>query len=321
MASDRNILDRKVDVSIVMGVYNGAQYLCESVESILSQEGVNFEFIIVDDGSADESGEILRKYAKKDSRIRLIQQENQGLTRALIRGCSEAAGEFIARQDCGDISFPGRLAKQLSYFKLHPNVVLLSCWSEAVGPDGEILFAIKRNEPPRESSRLLNADNLGVLRNLPNHPTAMFPRMLYERAGGYRWQFYYAQDLDLWRRLTTYGEFHIVQEILYRYRVLPASVSGCMRKEQIKLTKIILQLGRDRETDSRLLARASNIRPVRTPKWTRLRLAKGNYFIGRVLNGRPGNVSKKYFLRAVQFNPFLFRAWCFLFINNLKRVK
>jgi glycosyltransferase involved in cell wall biosynthesis len=85
-------------------VYNGAFCLAKTLDSILSQEGVEFEFIVVNDGSSDKSGQILNDYAQRDSRLRIIHQENTGLTRALIRGCDAVRGEFIARQDAGDIS-------------------------------------------------------------------------------------------------------------------------------------------------------------------------------------------------------------------------
>jgi glycosyltransferase involved in cell wall biosynthesis len=90
------------DVSVVMSVYNDATYLCGAVESILIQEGVSFEFIIIDDGSTDGSGQILDEYAAKDSRIRVVRQQNRGLTRALIAGCAMARGKYIARQDSDD---------------------------------------------------------------------------------------------------------------------------------------------------------------------------------------------------------------------------
>ena len=107
------------EVSVVMSVYNGAKYLRESVESILSQKSVDFEFIIVNDGSTDDSENILDEYAVQDNRIRIIKQKNMGLTQALIRGCNEARGTYIARQDANDVSLQGRLKKQLEYLKSH----------------------------------------------------------------------------------------------------------------------------------------------------------------------------------------------------------
>ena len=128
------------EVSVVMSVYNGASDLAVTMDSILSQEGVEFEFIVVNDGSSDKTGQILNDYAQRDSRVRIIHQENTGLTRALIRGCDAARGEFIARQDAGDVSLPSRLKSQASLLRDHPDCVLVSCWTDMVGPEGEFLY-------------------------------------------------------------------------------------------------------------------------------------------------------------------------------------
>jgi glycosyltransferase involved in cell wall biosynthesis len=80
------------DISVVMGVYNGADRLRETMESVLSQEGVSLEFIVIDDGSTDGSALVLDNYACHDARVRILHQENQGLTRALIKGCEAARG-------------------------------------------------------------------------------------------------------------------------------------------------------------------------------------------------------------------------------------
>ena len=110
-------MSTKCEVSVVMSVYNGALNLTPSMNSILSQEGVSLEFIVVNDGSTDNTGEILDDFARRDPRVRIIHQENSGLTRALINGCGVATGEFIARQDAGDLSLPGRLARQLDVLR------------------------------------------------------------------------------------------------------------------------------------------------------------------------------------------------------------
>src|SRR5262245_30164988 len=100
-------MNTRPEVSVMMSVYNGASHLAATLDRILSQEGVALEFIVVNDGSTDKSSQILNDYAQRDSRLRVIHQENTGLTRALIRGCDAARGEFIARNDAGDISLPG----------------------------------------------------------------------------------------------------------------------------------------------------------------------------------------------------------------------
>ena len=130
-------------ISVVMSVYNGAEHLRESMDSVLSQESVGFEFIIVNDGSIDESGEILDGYAKNDTRVRIIHQENRGLTRALIRGCTESRGKYIARQDVGDVSMKKRLALQKEALDANDELFFVSCWTEYCGPEWEFLYMVE----------------------------------------------------------------------------------------------------------------------------------------------------------------------------------
>src|SRR5262245_31636274 len=105
------------EVSVVMSVYNGASHLAATIDSILSQEEVELEFIVVNDGSTDGSGDILDRYALQDGRVRVTHQGRAGLTRALIAGCEIAKGKFIARQDAGDFSFPSRLKSQAAVLR------------------------------------------------------------------------------------------------------------------------------------------------------------------------------------------------------------
>ena len=110
-------------VSVVMSVYNAEPYLEAAIDSILNQTFRDFEFVIVDDGSTDGSTEILEKYAKGDSRIRLVHNAfNKGLIRSLNRGVKLAKGEYIARQDGDDVSLPQRLASQVQFLDEHPEI-------------------------------------------------------------------------------------------------------------------------------------------------------------------------------------------------------
>lgn len=108
----------KPDISVIMSVHNEERFLGASIESILNETYKNFEFIIVDDKSTDNSLEIIKKYQKKDKRIRIIKnEENIGLTKSLNRALKLAKGEFIARQDASDISKKERLAEQINFLK------------------------------------------------------------------------------------------------------------------------------------------------------------------------------------------------------------
>jgi len=113
----------KTTLSIVMSVYNGANYVSDAIESILNQSYDNFEFIIVNDGSTDNSLKIIESFT--DKRIKIINQDNQGLVAALNTAIKAASGDLIARQDADDISLPERLSKQVGAIITNPNLVLL----------------------------------------------------------------------------------------------------------------------------------------------------------------------------------------------------
>ena len=123
-------------ISVVMPAYNAAEYLDEAIRSILNQTFRDFEFIIINDGSTDDSISILDKQQKLDSRIRVYHQENQGMIAALNRGCRLARGKYIARMDADDISLPGRLEKQLKYMERHPQIGILGTWIYSIDKNG-----------------------------------------------------------------------------------------------------------------------------------------------------------------------------------------
>ena len=116
----------KPDLTVVMPVFNGGKYVGNAIDSILDQTFRDFEFLVTDDGSTDETPNILAEYARNDSRITVISQENGGITESLNRMVRIASGNFIARMDADDVSMPMRLEKQVA--KLRANRDYLSCW-------------------------------------------------------------------------------------------------------------------------------------------------------------------------------------------------
>ena len=192
---------KKPEVTVVMGVYNDAQHLRESIESILSQQGVDFEFVIINDGSTDGSFEILEEYAARDTRVRVFHQENQGLTRALIRGCAEARGEFIARQDADDVSLPGRLAAQLKRACAPDRPVMIGVGCGCCTDEGDLLYETLPPHDPEEAVRVILEEGRGIC----CHGALLYRRDVYLAAGGYREPFYFAQDIDLVLRLASRG--------------------------------------------------------------------------------------------------------------------
>jgi glycosyltransferase involved in cell wall biosynthesis len=193
-----------------MSVLNGSEYLPKVMGDILGQTFSDFEFIIVDDGSTDGSGEALDRYSERDDRIRVIHQENTGLCAALARGCALARGELIARMDVDDRTHPQRLARQVEYMSTQSDVVLCGTWAWQAGA-GEGLDALLA--PPDDHILLLGSLERGG--NPFVHGGVMFRRNAYLALGeGYRITGY-CEDFDLWLRLAERGRLGMVAEPMY----------------------------------------------------------------------------------------------------------
>ncbi len=296
------------EVSVVMSVYNGASHLRASIDSILQQDGVDFEFIIVDDGSTDESPSILDEYANRDARIRLFHQENRGLTRALIRGCAEASGEFIARQDVGDISLPGRLERQVALVRKNPLAVLISCATRMTGPRGEFLEIVVQD--PSQATDSLQTLDIKKLRGPSHHGATLFRRADYQSVGGYRPQFRMAQDIDLWVRLCERGAHLPSADVDYEAEYSLVGISSGRWQQQLKIGALILESARLRrlgQTDTEVLTNAEKISSLKHSSDSKERAAAA-YFIGCCLAKNKRGQGAAYFKRALHDNPLHLKA-------------
>jgi glycosyltransferase involved in cell wall biosynthesis len=294
------------DISVVMGVYNTADSLRETLDSIVGQQAADFELVAVDDGSTDASGAILDEYA--GAQVRVLHQPNRGLTQALIAGCAAAHGTFIARHDAGDLSKPDRLRKQRALFDREPRLVLAACTTELVGPRGEHLMMSGTSPAASQPIAMLDSSAPhGIAAGPAHHGSAMFRRDAYERAGGYRAAFYYGQDWDLWYRLGALGLFQNIDEPLYVARITPDSISGSARAAQRRFAELshAALLARLRgESDDAILREASAI-----PRGGTTNRARGLYFIGEALRRNRDPRARGYLRDALRADPLYARAW------------
>jgi len=183
--SDENIDFPKI--SVVMSVYNGEKYLRDSIESILEQTFRNFEFIIINDGSTDNTHKIIKEYAERDKRICLINQQNIGLTKSLNRGLKISRGKYIARHDADDLSLSDRFEKQLYYINKGYDFV---CCRTRINNSktNPLIFTIFYRI-------LIKSINVFV------HGTYLFRKEILDRVGLYNEKFIYAQDYEFVRRI------------------------------------------------------------------------------------------------------------------------
>ena len=209
-------------VTVLMAVYNGMTYLRQAVESILTQTFRDFEFLVINDGSTDDSRAIIASY--DDSRIRILDNpENIGLTRSLNRGLAAARGELIARQDADDVSHPCRLEKQVLFLDSRPSVVLVGSQARFINEWGQPSISRlwwKANTPAGIRFQLLFDSPFF-------HTSTIFRRkVIWGVLRGYDETFKTSQDFELWSRVLKIYEAANLSEILVDQRSHPNSVSS-----------------------------------------------------------------------------------------------
>jgi glycosyltransferase involved in cell wall biosynthesis len=231
-------------VSVVMSVFNGERFLAEAVESILYQDFLDFEFIIIDDGSTDDSASILDSYQDCDARIRVYHEEHSGLVKSLNRGCELARGKYIARMDADDVASKVRLALQVSFMEAHPEIGVVGGSVEWINAVGESLY-ISTN--PTEDGEI-KADLLFRRRCAFWHPTVVLRREVFSRAGGYRCTMIGAEDYDFWLRAAENFQLANLETVLVKYRIHSSQVSIQRRIHQTRAT-LAAQLAAKRRMD------------------------------------------------------------------------
>jgi glycosyltransferase involved in cell wall biosynthesis len=227
------MLNPSPKVTVIMPVFNGAHYLSESLGSILAQTWEDFELLVLDDGSTDNSVEIVSRF--RDDRIRLERNErNIGLTATLNRGLDLARGQYVARMDCDDVSRPNRLERQVGFLDDNRQVGIVSSWAEVVDEAGSI--PIRRvigqltglGNSPHSLSTTDPAIRFNLLfTNIVVHSSVMFRRdLLNQHNLRYSEAFKFAEDYEFWVRCSRAFQLALIPEILVNYRSRPDSVSN-----------------------------------------------------------------------------------------------
>ncbi len=228
-------------ITVLMPVYNGARYLASAVASILGQSFDPFEFLVVDDGSTDESAAIVSSFG--DPRIRLVRSgANAGIARALDRGLSLARGEYVARMDCDDESLPRRLETQLRFLDLHPSVGAVGTGFVVIDGGGREIRTVRY--PPDHASLAWSLFFCNPLA----HPTVMMRKADAARAGGYAVGDRFGperrtpEDYDLWRRMAKTAALANVPDALVRVRQHGANLMMAGREEYLSAASAIQRL-------------------------------------------------------------------------------
>jgi glycosyltransferase involved in cell wall biosynthesis len=230
-------------VSVLMPVYNAADFLASAVQSILDQTFKDFELIIINDGSTDRSCEILDDFARKDVRIKLISRPNTGYVVALNEALALARGEFIARMDADDLSLPTRFEKQVDYLQANLDCVLLGTNVAQMDVDG---FVIGPMVDIAFGHKTIN-DAL-LRRGWPIvHPSVMIRADAMRKVGGYRVDYCPNEDHDLFLKLGEVGRLENLNDLLVHYRKHDGSQSTQKMEQTVTLvSRIIIEACRRR---------------------------------------------------------------------------
>jgi glycosyltransferase involved in cell wall biosynthesis len=210
-------------VSVVMPAYNAGAFLAQAIESVLAQTWRDFELIIVNDGSTDNTLEIAEGYAAQDARVKVYTQPNAGTASALNRGIDLAPGEWVFLMHADDRMRPNRLERQLAFIAEHPELSVASSLIRHIDSRNRVIG--------KDNSKLTTytaVDKLVAANELIgfNHPAVALRKSSVLAVGGYRQRFWPAEDIDLWNRLVEKGYKVLVQpEFLLDYRMHGSSAS------------------------------------------------------------------------------------------------
>lgn len=198
-------------VTVLMPVHNGEKYLYESIKSIQDQTYTDWELLIVNDASTDDTVMVIEEYQKRDDRIRLLTNEqNLRIARTLNRGMLEARGKYIARMDDDDISLPTRIEKQVAIMESHPEISVVGTWQRHFGTNDWIHCP---PETPAEMQAAL------LFKCEACHSTIMLRRDDFVQNELFYDPNFLSEDYELWTRASRTLKFYTIQEILGEYRL------------------------------------------------------------------------------------------------------
>ena len=198
-------------ISVIMPVYNEERYVEKSIESILNQTFIDFEFIIIDDGSTDKSVKIIESFS--DSRIKLFQSENKGMVNQFNFGIVNSNSPLIARMDADDIAIKNRFEVQYKYLNSNPDIHIVGSNIEYINEEGESVGEKKYPELHDDIEFMMPIENAVC------HPVTIMRREIFDKLGLYKSIYDYSADHELFLNLIYHGyKFHNLQDTLLKYR-------------------------------------------------------------------------------------------------------
>jgi glycosyltransferase involved in cell wall biosynthesis len=289
-------------VSVLLPLYDGEAYIREAVDSVLAQTHRDFELLILDDGSRDGSLAIVQDFARRDPRVRVIARENRGLTATLNELLAAADGELVARMDADDVCLPDRFARQIAFLAEHPEVVCVGGDAEMIDEQGRFLTVLRLPEDDAEIQRQALVGYAPLF-----HPAAMIRRRVLVAIGGYRKEYWPAEDLDLWLRLGEAGALANLPGPVLRYRLHADSISATNVARQRQAARLSCEAAWQRRGITNGRFEASDIWRPTTDRHSQQRFML-RFGWWAFLNGQRAT-ALVYGWRAVRKRPLSVESW------------
>jgi len=206
--------DPQIPITVVMSVRNAEQYVARAIDSVVAQTFGDYEFLIIDDGSTDATGQILSDYARRDARIRILRGPSRGLSAALNLGLAQARGRLIARMDGDDVCLPTRFERQFDFLRASPDHVLVGCRCALIDPQGRPIC--EKPDTPLDHDEI---DRMLLQMKWPLvHPALMMRAEPLAKIGGYVERYKTVEDHDVFLKLAEIGRLANLPEVLLHYR-------------------------------------------------------------------------------------------------------
>ncbi|MEZ5018241.1 MAG: glycosyltransferase family 2 protein [Flavipsychrobacter sp.] len=298
-------------VTVLMPSYNAGDFLREAVDSVLNQTYSNFEFLIINDGSTDNTKDILAGYS--DERIKVIHQENMGLVASLNKGIDLAKGEYIARFDADDVCYPQRLMQQMTFLEKHPEYVLIGGEADYMTEEGEHIFKFEFSAYTDEEIRAEQFKDCPFI-----HSTVVFLKQAVQDVGGYDPRAITFEDHQLWKKVSEKGKMMNMHEALIkvRFNAASATIDEKWRGEEfIALKQRSIKTGLVADEDYKKLQQILREQDVTAYKqaayhsmlgkkflWNQYQPSKARKHLGKAISIMPSK-AEPYLLYLLSFLP------------------
>ncbi|MCD4780903.1 MAG: glycosyltransferase [Candidatus Omnitrophica bacterium] len=302
-------------ISVLMSVYNGEQYLAQAIESVLGQTMPDFEFIIINDGSNDNTQHIINKFS--DKRIITVQNRtNIGLTLSLNKGIQSAKAQYIARHDADDISLPERFQKLYEYMERNPHIVLLGSSCLLIDTQGNVLKTKKLSTGSKNLKQHLRRCSQFC------HGSVIYRKQTVNKLHGYRPKAKYVEDYDLWCRMAKAYDIENLAEPLYQLRLHADSISIKNLFTQKRYERLISNLYAkeskdtmeelDDLTDQEIESRLTQLLPVNQNTINRIHRDKYYEWSEIMYNAKKYKSTMKQLKEAMHYDARDAAAWLLL---------